>query len=392
MTRPAEPVLVVGAGPVGLLLAARLCALGVSTRLIERRPGPRRGSRAIGIHPPGLSALASVGADVAVRAAGVRIVEGLAFGANGPLGTLRFDDDTPVLAVPQAETETALLGALAASGGVVEWGVRLEGLEPAADGDVTATLASAQGAQRAPVRLVLGCDGRDSRVRALAGIGRRGGPYPDRYLMADLPDAGRLGPRAEIRLHREGLVESFPLPGGWRRVVVRAGGEAAAPGTAGLRPVDPALAQRVCDLAAARGAGRFDPGRARMTSAFGVERWLAGRFAAGPVALAGDAAHVVSPIGGQGMNLGWLDALALATAVADGLASGPAALEAALAAYAARRRRAARRALWRAEWNMRLGRPLSPLQARARDALLAQALRPPWSGSLVGAFTMRGLA
>jgi len=391
VTRPAEPVLVVGAGPVGLLLAARLCALGVSTRLIERRPGPRRGSRAIGIHPPGLSALASVGADVAVRAAGVRIVEGLAFGANGPLGTLRFDDDTPVLAVPQVDTEAALLAALATNGGEVEWGVQLERLAPAPDGGVTARLVSSQGVRRVPARLVLGCDGRDSRVRAVAGIGRRGGRYPDRYLMADLPDSSRLGPRAEIRLHRQGLVESFPLPGGWRRVVVRVGGEAASPGP-GLRPVDPALAQRVCDLAAARGAGRFDPGRARMTSAFGVERWLAGRFAAGPVALAGDAAHVVSPIGGQGMNLGWLDALALAAAVADGLASGPAALEAALAAYAARRRRAARRALWRAEWNMRLGRPLSPLQARARDALLAQALRPPWSGSLVGAFTMRGLA
>ena len=391
MTRAAEPVLVVGAGPVGLLLAARLCALGVATRLVERRAGPRPGSRAIGIHPPGLSALAGVGADGAVRAAGVRIVEGRAFGANGPLGALHFDADTPVLAVPQADTEAALLAALTANGGAVEWGVQLEELEPAADGRVTATLASSQGVQRATVRLVLGCDGRDSRVRALAGIGRRGGPYPDRYLMADLPDSRDLGPRAEIRLHREGLVESFPLPGSWRRVVVRVGG-AASEVVPALRPVDPALAQRVCDLAAERGAGRFDPGRARMTSAFGVERWLAQRFVSGPVALAGDAAHVVSPIGGQGMNLGWLDALALAAAVAEGAASGRVALEAALAAYAARRRRAARRALWRAEWNMRLGRPLSPLQARARDALLARALRPPWSGSLVGAFTMRGLA
>lgn len=392
MTKAVEPVLVVGAGPVGLLLAARLRALGVATRLIERRPGPRYGSRAIGIHPPGLSALASVGADAAVRAAGVRIVEGVAFGACGPLGRLRFDADTPVLAVPQADTEAALLAALAAHGGVVEWGVRLDGLELAADGGVTATLASPQGVRRVPARLVLGCDGRDSRVRALAGIRRHGGRYPDRYLMADLPDAGALGPRAEIRLHRQGLVESFPLPEGWRRVVVRVGEEASAEEGPGRRTVDPALAQRVCDLAAERGADHFDPGRARMTSAFGVERWLAERFASGPVALAGDAAHVVSPIGGQGMNLGWLDALALAAAVADGAASGPAALEAALAAYAVRRRRAARRALWRAEWNMRLGRPLSPLQARARDAVLARALRPPWSGSLVGAFTMRGLA
>ena len=385
------PVLVVGAGPVGLLLAARLLALGIPTRIVERRGEPGRGSRAIGVHPPGLAALASVGADRAVRAAGVRIVEGRAFGVSGTLGVLTFGPDTPLLAVPQASSEVALEEALRAHGGAVERGVTLTDLAPGGGASLEATLLSPQGLSTVRAGLVIGCDGRDSRVRELAGIARRGGPYPDRYLMADLPDDGDLGPRAEIRLHRDGLMESFPLPDAWRRVVVRVD-EAPSQAEGGSGQVDAALARRVCELAAERGGGHFDPSRARMTSAFGIERWLARRFTVGRVVLAGDAAHVVSPIGGQGMNLGWLDAVALAEAVARGESRGTAALAIELASYGERRRRAARVAIWRAAWNTRLGRPLGSARARSRDAVLRLALRPPWSRLLVGAFTMRGLA
>lgn len=397
---PDVSVLVVGAGPVGLLLAARLLRLGVPTRIVDRRPAAASGSRAIGVHPPGLAALAGVDAAAAVLDAGVRIVEGVAYGARGPLGSLRFEAATPVLAVPQAATEAALRAALERAGGRVERGTALMGLRSAADGTLHATLlGDAERTLRATV--VVGCDGRTSAVRSLAGIGWRGGPYRDRYLMADLPDVTGLGPRAEIRLHRDGLVESFPLPGGWRRVVVRVADAgpgpsadgAAGAGTDGSRPgVDEEVARRVCALAAARGADRFDPAAARMTSAFGVERRLATRFARGRVVLAGDAAHVLSPIGGQGMNLGWLDAVALADALGRGLARGAAAVAAELDAYARRRRGAARVATWRADVNTRLGRPVGPLAASVRDGLLERALRPPFRGRLVGAFTMRGLA
>jgi 2-polyprenyl-6-methoxyphenol hydroxylase-like FAD-dependent oxidoreductase len=400
---PPATVLVVGAGPVGVLLAARLLRLGVAARVVERREAPGRGSRAIGVHPPGLAALASVGADADVLAAGVRIVEGNAFGDQRALGSLRFDADTPVLAIPQALSEAALLAALERAGGGVERGVTLTGLRRAEAGGLEATLL---GADEAVVEaaVVVGCDGSGSSVRTLAGIGWRGGAYRDRYLMADLPDASGLGARAEIRLHRTGLLESFPLPDGWRRVVVRApdepatdepaadrgGDEAGEPARAGS--VDPRVAERVCALALERGGGRYDPGAARMTSAFGIERWLATRFTLGRVALAGDAAHVLSPIGGQGMNLGWLDAVALAEAVARGLERGPGALRIELDAYGQRRRRAAQAAAWRADVNTRLGRPIGPVRARLRDAVLARALRAPFDGALTGAFTMRGLA
>ncbi len=385
------PVVVVGAGPVGLLLATRLLALGVPTRIVERRGEPGGGSRSIGVHPPGLAALASVGLDGVFRETGVRIVEGRAYGARGPLGALAFGPETPVLAVPQALGEAALEAALQARGGAVERGVRLTGLAPLEGGSaLEARLEHGDGAASAVrASLVIGCDGRDSLVRSLAGIACDGGPYPDRYLMADLPDVTGLGPRAEIRLHLAGLMESFPLPGGWRRVVVRLADACIDPP---LDRSEAALAARVCELALERSGACFDASRARMASAFGVERWLARRFVAGRVALAGDAAHVISPIGGQGLNLGWLDAVALADAI-ERTADGDAVrLVQELARYDRRRRRAARIALRRAEWNTRLGRPLPHERARWRDALLRQALRPPWSRVLLGAFTMRGLA
>lgn len=383
-----EPVLVVGAGPVGLLLAARLMQHGVRTRLIERRRTPSSSSRAIGVHPPGLAALASVGADAAVRAAGVRIEGGRAYGASGPLGRLVFAADAPVWSLPQWHSEAALLAALEGFGGTVERGVTLTDLQRAGGGRLLATLQG-DGVERFEAGIVIGCDGRASSVRTLAGIGWRGGPYRDRYLMADLPDVTGLAHEASIHLHPEGLAESFPLPGGWRRVVVRHQEPAPEPQAPG---VDARLARLVCDLAAARGAGRFDPDAARMTSAFGIEAALATRFALGRVLLAGDAAHVLSPIGGQGMNLGWLDAVAAADALARVRERGTGALEPELAAYAQSRRRAAQLASWRATFNTALGRPAGALRARWRDALLRRALRPPFARGMVGAFTMRGLA
>jgi 2-polyprenyl-6-methoxyphenol hydroxylase-like FAD-dependent oxidoreductase len=195
--------------------------------------------------------------------------------------------------------------------------------------------------------------------------------------MGDFPDETTFGAAAAVYLGRGGLVESFPLPAGTRRWVARCGDDR-----------DPDLASLLARVEARTGT-RLEAARAVRPSAFRAERFQARELARGRVALAGDAAHVVSPIGGQGMNLGWLGARSLSRTIASALRRGgdP---SPALAADAASRARLARAAGRRAELNMWLGRP-APESAR-RDRLVRGLLRRPLGDVIARVFTMRGLA
>jgi 2-polyprenyl-6-methoxyphenol hydroxylase-like FAD-dependent oxidoreductase len=334
-----------------------------------------------------------LGVASALVAAGRPVRVGRARGARGALGAVRFDAPGAawpfVLTVPQAVTEATLRAALAAADpAALVAGVRVEGLRPEGEAVAVEAVAADGVRRRWRAAAVVGADGRDGTVRRALGIGRRGGPYPDRYAMADLSDdPDRFAPdEAWVVLHADGVVEGFPLPGGVRRWVVRWGGAAD-----GLRDRSPGdLAALVAAEAGRRLGLPLDGALRGSASAFGVERWSADRYALGRVALIGDAAHVVSPIGGQGMNLGWLDAAAVAEALDAGLDQGdPGPL---LARAAAHRRRAAGRAIGRAAAHTALGRPVGPIAGALRDALLAAALRPPFAARTRGRFVMEGLA
>jgi 2-polyprenyl-6-methoxyphenol hydroxylase-like FAD-dependent oxidoreductase len=391
MERADAEVVVVGAGPVGLALALDLALRGRCVRLLEARPTRPPGSRAIGIHPPGLRARQRLGVTEALLDAGRRVLRGSATGAAGPLGVLDLTAlPAPfpfVLTVPQSDTERILLERLQrVAPDCLEHGARVTGVHQD-DAGVTLTGVADGGAGRSwRARVVVGCDGRDGAVRPALGVGRRGGPYPDRYAMADLADGlGLADDEALVALHRDGVAEGFPLPGGVRRWVVRA-----APGDpvpTGAAPAE--VAAWVAHRVGHRTGFVPDAEAVGAATVFGVERWLAHRFAAGRVALAGDAAHVLSPIGGQGMNLGWLDAAAFAAAI-DADVDG-AALAASLHAVARRRREAARRAIARAARNTALGRPHGALAAALRDAVLTRSMRPPWEAATRRRFTMGGL-
>ncbi|MBA2667807.1 MAG: FAD-dependent monooxygenase, partial [Trueperaceae bacterium] len=354
------PVVIAGAGPVGLFAAARFASIGVEALLVDRRAEASTANRAIGVHPPGLAALDAVGAGVGVRAAGVRVHRAHAWGADGPLAVIDLARSGEVVALAQASTERLLEERLVTLGGTSpRRGIELVDLVQDAHG-VDVVLRSASGELRVRADVLVGCDGRASRVRTLLGIGGRGGGYPDRYAMFDAPRSDASDPNgddAAIHLHRDGVVESFPLRGARRWVVhVGASGDGAHTGALDREPDVGSL----LDTIAARVGERPRTSLDTPVSAFGIERFLAERFAHGRVALAGDAAHVVSPIGGQGMNLGWLDVEALVSAYERiGSRVGASGVVEALAEYAARRRGRARLAIWRAECNTRLGRPTS---------------------------------
>ena len=366
-------VIVVGGGAVGLFLGCRLAQLGLNCRVLERRAAPSLHSRAIGIHPPALERLAELGVAEAFLQEGVRVARGHAFAGTRRLGTLEFASCPPpypfILTLPQPRTEAILAARLAElAPDALTFGAEVAGHEVGTEADaegVTVTLASGDTLR---AHYLVAADGKESRVRRSLGIPFRGGPYPDTYLMGDFADTTTLGSDAGLYFTHGGLVESFPLPGGVRRWVAKTPGFVTEP-----------TPELLGEFVAERLGVRLPLETNTMISAFGVQRFLAQRFVSGRAALIGDAAHVLSPIGGQGMNLGWLGAWRLA----EGLAAGRG-----LGGYAAHRR-TARHAIHRAEFNTVMGRasPVAPL----RDAFAWSILHTPLRHTFAQAFTMRGL-
>jgi 2-polyprenyl-6-methoxyphenol hydroxylase-like FAD-dependent oxidoreductase len=375
-------VVVAGGGPVGLYAAVLLRQAGLDVVVLEKRSARSTHSRAIGIHPPALAALEAGGVAEALTDRGVRISEGIARSAGRHVATLSFDATLPggrryVLAVPQAVTEEVLEARLEAGfPGTLIRGVTVCGMtDTGTHVEVATQRDGAEAVVRA--RLVLGADGARSAVRDYAGIRAPGRTYPDCYVMGDFVDATGDGDAAVLYLETGGIVESFPLPGGLRRWVVRMGS-----------PTEP-TADLLSGLIAERTGVRVDPAGNSMVSGFEVRSRLAERFVSGRTVLVGDAAHEISPIGGQGMNLGWLDVGALAPLIAAQLRDG-ADVGAQLHRFNRDRRRAAGTARRKAHLNMALGRPLPPAVLSVRNAALAGLLSGPGvSTGIARAFTMQ---
>jgi len=379
-------VAIVGGGPVGLYLALVLAHLRVSARVFERHPESQATSRSIGVHPPSIELLAEIGLADRFLASGVSVRCAEVHGDRGSLGRLSFQNCRPphryVLTIPQNATENILRAALEERAPGALEAREVLGVEKRIHASVALRLAAPQAVEsrteeRRAYAVVVGCDGKNSVVRRSLGIPFAGGAYAGEYAMADFPDATRLGRAAAIYLGRAGLLESFPLPGGMRRWVARC--------VDGEAPTIDALVAHVRQ----RAALALDGSLATHVSSFRAERRQAARFARGRVALAGDAAQIVSPIGGQGMNLGWLGARSLAQTIATNLHVSYA-LERALARDGAIRQRVSTAAARRAELNMWLGRP--QLNPWMRDSLVSCLLGTPASSILARVFTMRGLA
>lgn len=376
-------VAVVGGGPVGLFLGGCLLRRGVSCAVLERRAEPMVRPQAIGIHPVGLELFDREGLAGRMVAAGLPVRRGAAFSTGGRrIGALRFDRvRSPfrfILSLPQPEMEAILEDGLAElDHGCLRRGVEVVGVDPRSDGCGLVARLEDGATLELEAGFAVGCDGKHSTVRRSVGIRFEGGAYPDSYAMGDLADPGDLGDEAAIFLHRDGVVESLPMPGGVRRWVCRVPREAA-------RTEQP---RALLDREVLRRTGVDVSGAAAVSvTTFTAERFLAERCADGRIALAGDAAHVTSPIGGQGLNLGWRDAWAMAELLCR--SAGRAGGDDALRSYDRWCRRSARLARRRAELYMWLGRPRR--WTWPRDGALALLLRSPASRVLARVFAMGG--
>lgn len=374
-------VIITGGGAVGLFMAARLKQLDMDVLILEKNTVRSKHSRSIGIHPPSLEFLEQIGIVDPFLKQGLRIPKGVAIGDNGVIGELDFQACPGpyrfVLTLPQFYTEEILEKHLITiQDDILKKGETVIAVSDSKDHVETITRDSDGNRQTYKAKFVIGCDGKQSTVRELLNIPFEGSPYPDTFTMGDFSDSTDIGPVAAIYLQSAGLIESFPLPGNKRRWVVRTPAYVENPSVEQLKKwIEP------------RTGYTLDPKTNTMISSFGVQHYRASSYGRGRIAIIGDAAHIVSPFGGQGMNLGWMDAWALAKLLGKHRSTGFRNLP--LGQFSHRRNMAAWQAIKRAEFNMGMGR--AHRHPELHEAFINSLMRLPTRWILPRLFTMRWL-
>lgn len=385
-------LLIVGAGPVGLLAANLAAAEGFGVTVLEARQEPRRTPRALGVTPPSLAILHTIVSrsgrlDDRLIAQGTTIQEARVWGIRSYLGSLdlsKLPEPHPfILSVSQVLTEEILRSALEDHGEQVElrYGQTVVDVREEAD----AITVQMEDGTTATGAFALGCDGPMGISRKLTGVAPPQGLGP-RFAMLDLPDETGWNGRAHLYFTRYGSLESFPfgaegVPTKRRRWIA----EIKSPEweQSGDDWIPEAVAQAVLE----RAGLQLEPDRALWHSRFEPRQTIARRYALGRLFLCGDAAHEFSPIGGQGMNTGFGDAAAavsLLRKATEGLLSSTAAGE----LYQSARRPAAMAAARRARLSMWIGTRSGIVSGRLRDVLVSWLLRGPVRSRLPAHFAM----
>lgn len=308
------PVLIVGAGPTGLVLALSLARRGVPFRIIDDDPGPGANSRAMAVHARTLELYRQFGfademVDQGIKMATIRMREAKNDGTLREMSSVDLreigDDSTPypfVLAYAQDDHERFLAGKLEHAGARVEWNTKLEGFTQD-DGGVSATVVRGGGErEEISASYICGCDGPHSRVREVTGVGFPGGTYDQHFYVADVKIAQAMDNDLRLTLGAHTLALMLPVrTTGMQRLI-------------GLVP--PELTEK--------GDLSFENIRDRVETLLGISvenvNWfstykvhhrVAEHFRIGRAFLLGDAGHIHSPVGAQGMNTGIGDAIDL---------------------------------------------------------------------------------
>lgn len=345
-------VVIVGAGPTGLALACDLWRRGSRPLVLDRLAAGANTSRAAVIHARTLEVLEPLGVSGLLIENGLRVDTFRVRNRGKILATIRFDELPTkypfTLMCPQDTTERILLGRLEALGGAVTRPCEVISVR---DGVVRYRCGDRE--EEVTAGWIVGCDGSHSVVREQAGISFEGGSYEEAFILADVEMDWPLG-REEVNLFfsEQGLVVVAPLPGGHFRIVATVDGDGAS--EPGIKEFQNILEGRGPEGDAARIR------RLVWSSRFHISHRVANALREGNVLLAGDAAHVHSPAGGQGMNTGIQDAVSLAAALFDGS-------EGALAEWEKERLGVARSVVKFTDRMTRAATASSPLVKRLRD-------------------------
>lgn len=306
-----DTVLIIGSGPVGLTLAVELARYGIAVRIVDRMAARSTTSRAIGIWPRTLELLEGQGLSGDLVAQGNRVTAANILSGSRPIARLdlaavasayRF-----LLMLPQSDTETILERHLDAVGVRTGLGVELVGFEQD-DAGVSATLRHADGREEAArFAWMVGCDGAHSTVRHALRLPFEGDTLDTNWMLADCRLTGTPFPPNEMATywHGDGPLLILPLEAGYYRII-------ASDGPAGDAPHAPPDAQAIQAALDRRGPGGMALTALIWSSVFRINERQVPRYREGRIFLAGDAAHVHSPAGAQGMNTGMQDAVNLA--------------------------------------------------------------------------------
>ncbi|WP_260972420.1 FAD-dependent oxidoreductase [Mycolicibacterium llatzerense] len=353
-------VLIAGAGPTGLTAACGLLQRGVDVRIVDEADGPATTSRAIGVWSPTLGVLQRLGAlgDLPDRILPVRRA---VYRAGGKvheldgLDELLPDGQPPIAMVSQVELEHRLRERLSQLGGAVEWSTAVTG----GAGDTDGVAVQLNSSQSYEADWLIGCDGAHSQVRKIAGIPFSGSAVAERLLLADLHlDLPADREAVHVWLSRTATVAMFPLPGAnddlWRLVTE-------VPHDA--EPPD--IAEHFRHFLHTQAGDDVRLTGIDWTSRFVINQRVARTYRSGRILLAGDAAHVHSPLGGQGMNMGIADAENLAAKLA--LVATGQAPESLVDSYERERRPPARRVVAATGLATRVAFSRNPIVTWTRD-------------------------
>ena len=310
-------IVIVGAGPTGLALGAELKRLGISSLILDRLEAGANTSRAAVIHARTLEVLEPLAVTPELLQAGITVPTFRVRDRNRILASISFKDlhtKYPFgLMCPQNHTEAILLRRLQSLGGTVQRPCDVVAIRPG-ESDVQVQFKSGEELKTVHTKWLVGCDGMHSLVREQAPIPFIGSDYEESFVLADVEMDWPLD-RQEVSLFfsDQGLVVVAPLPGNHFRIV------------ATVKPTMSTLTitdfQQILEE---RGPEKTAVKIRRMVwaSRFNVQHRVAKVLRQGRILLAGDAAHVHSPAGGQGMNTGIQDAIALAGALKETLEQG----------------------------------------------------------------------